>query len=200
LRIQKKECKIISRYKEYIESEVTEIEKNCLEHKNWKAFFIEDIFDIKSGVRLTKENMLEGKKPFIGSSAENNGITAFVSNENKSLDENTLGVNYNGSVVENFYHPYQCIFSDDVKRFHLKDIKNDKYVFLFMKNSILKQKIRFEYGYKFNEFHMKKTKIMLPAIEVNNKFIPDYQYMKIYMKKLEYRQIIRYLIYLGNKA
>ena len=34
-----------------------------------------------------------------------NGITNFVSNSNDSLDSNVLGVNYNGSIVENFYHP-----------------------------------------------------------------------------------------------
>ena len=64
--------------------------------------------------------MQSGTKPFIGASDSNNGVTAFVGNTNASEDRNVLGVNYNGSVVENFYHPYTCIFSDDVKRFVLR--------------------------------------------------------------------------------
>ncbi len=54
--------------------------------------------------------MKKGNKPFIGATDSNNGITAFVSNTNTSEDSNILGVNYNGSVVDNFYHPYKAIF------------------------------------------------------------------------------------------
>ena len=54
-----------------------------------------------------------------------------VSNTNNSLDRNVLGVNYNGSVVENFYHPYEAIFSDDVKRIHWQDERQeDRYTYL----------------------------------------------------------------------
>ena len=60
--------------------------------------------------------MVEGERPFIGATEFNNGITTFVSNTNKSFDSNVLGVNYNVSVVKSFYHEYECIFSDDVKR------------------------------------------------------------------------------------
>ena len=99
--------------------------KNILEEKvceiSWKNFWIEDICEIKSGVRLTKANQEIGLRPFVGASDSDNGVTAFISNKNKSLDANVLGVNYNGSVVENFYHPYEAIFSDDVKRLKWKD-------------------------------------------------------------------------------
>ena len=70
----------------------------------WKEFWTEDILDIKSGVRLTKLDQIDGNIPFIGTSNANNVVTGFVENTNKSLDRNVLGVNFNGSVVENFYH------------------------------------------------------------------------------------------------
>lgn len=54
--------------------------------------------------------MQSGTKPFIGASDSNNGVTAFVGNTNASEDRNVLGVNYNGSVVENFYHPIYLYF------------------------------------------------------------------------------------------
>lgn len=50
--------------------------------------------------------MIKGQKPFIGASDSNNGVTAFVKNTNTSEDRNVLGVNYNGSVVENFYQKF----------------------------------------------------------------------------------------------
>lgn len=80
-----------------------------LKTKRWGEFFIEDIFIIRAGKRLTKAKMKSGAIPFIGASDSNNGVTAYVSNTNDSLDSNVLGVNYNGSVVENFYHPYKAL-------------------------------------------------------------------------------------------
>lgn len=94
---------------------------NHFDKVDWKEIFLDEICDINSGVRLTKTNMHDGKVLFIGATDSNNGITNFVGNTNKSLDQSILGVNYNGSVVENFYHPYQCIFSNDVKRIAFKD-------------------------------------------------------------------------------
>ena len=130
------------RYKNYIQSIIKEVcSVESLENKRWKEFRIEYIFNIFSGVRLTKETQNEGKRPFAGATDSNNGITEFVSNTNESLDQNVLGVNYNGSVVENFYHPYETIFSDDVKRLHLKHYEDNKYVLLFIKSAILKQKV-----------------------------------------------------------
>lgn len=160
-----------------------------LNELEWKSFDLCEIFSIDAGVRLTKNDMIEGTRPFIGATDSNNGITAFVSNSNPSLDSNVLGVNYNGSVVENFYHPYECIFSDDVKRLHLLNHEDNKYVLLFMKSVILKQQVKYQYGYKFNGERMKKQKIMLP---VDKSGQPDYNFMENYMKMIENRLLSDY--------
>src|SRR5699024_8155346 len=148
----------------------------------WGQFTIDELFTISSGVRLTKKNMKAGKKPFIGATDSNNGITNFVSNINRSLDSNVLGVNYNGSVVENFYHPYEALFSDDVKRLHLRNHSDNKHVLLFFKTLILKQKPKFEYGYKFNGTRMSRQNISVP---INDEGNPDYLFMEQYMKRVE---------------
>ena len=164
---------------------------------SWKNFWIEDVCEIKSGVRLTKANQEIGLRPFVGASDSDNGVTAFVSNKNKSLDANVLGVNYNGSVVENFYHPYEAIFSDDVKRLKWKDeIYGNKYTYLFLKQMILSQKIKYAYGYKFNGERMKRQKVMLPVTETG---LPDYDYMTSYMQKQELEQIFKILNYLNKE-
>ena len=165
-----------------------------LENREWKAFRISDVFVIKSGTHLLKEDMNQGNKPFVGATDSNNGVTAFVSNSNNSEDENVLGVNWNGSVVENFYHPYKAIFSGDVKKLKFKEFEGNKYLFLFVKATILKQKERYSYGYKFNGQRMAKQNILLP---VSLKGEPDYEFMEQYMrhkeqeKQKEYQQFIQ---------
>lgn len=163
--------------------------------KKWLGFDISEIFNIRSGERLVKTSMKKGFKPFIGASNFNNGVTEFVSNYNNSIDSNVLGVNYNGSVVDNFYHPYKCLFSDDVKRFSLKEIDGNKYIYLFIKSAILMQKSKYEYGYKFNANRMEKQKILLP-VDLDGR--PDYEYMKQYMCNIEKKQISEYLKYIEN--
>lgn len=160
---------------------------------HWESFWLEDMVDIYSGVRLTKANQSFGRRPFIRSTDGNNGVTAFISNENNSLDSNVLGVNYNGSVVDNFYHSYNCLFSDDVKRFHFKkEGARNKYCYLFLKQSILKQKQKYAYGYKFNASRVKRQKIMLP---VNLYGDVDYDFMKKYMIIQEIKEIYKIVDY-----
>ena len=163
----------------------------------WKAFILSDIFTISAGKRLTKADMRQGSRPFIGATDSNNGITAWVENTNESLDSEVLGVNYNGSVVETFYHPYECIFSDDVKRLHLKnDVTASIHLMLFLKTMIIQQKIKFAYGYKFNEKRMQMQKIVLP---IDSEEQPNWEYMETYMQRLEQQQIVNYLSYIERK-
>ena len=135
-----------------------------LKSVKWKAFYINDIFSISAGKRLTKAVMDSGQIPFIGATDSNNGITNWIATPNSSFDKNVLGVNYNGSVVENFYHPYCCVFSDDVKRLHLRKCADNKYILLFFKTVILQQKIKYTYGYKFNGQRMERQKIYFPSM------------------------------------
>lgn len=154
-----------------------------LERRNWREFFFEDVLSIDSGKRLTKADMQEGVRPFVGASDSNNGITFFTSSVNESLDSNVLGVNYNGSVGFSFYHPYEALFSDDVKRVKWLDTKhNNRYTLLFLACIIHQQKNKYAYGYKFNGQRMKRQKILLP---VDSLGYPDWGFMKAYMKHQE---------------
>ena len=192
--MQTKEQEKIDTFKNYVAKRLDELknyqEVEPLTAKEWKEFEIENIFDIQSGKRLIKTEMIKGKMPFIGASDSNNGITGYVSNINSSLDKNVLGVNYNGSVGETFYHPYEAIFSDDVKRFSLKHTVENRHLYLFFKSIILKQIDKYQYGYKFNEGRMLRQKILLPT---NANGQPDYEYMEHYMKKIEYQKLTAFL-------
>ena len=134
--------------------------------------------------------MTKGTIPFIGATDGSNGITEFIGNKNASLDKNVLGVNYNGSVVENFYHPYKAVFSDDVKRLTFSKTDGNRHKYLFSKSVILMQKVKYEYGYKFNGERMKRQKIMLPTDKNGN---PDFAFMEQFMALLEYQKLKCYL-------
>jgi hypothetical protein len=192
--MRQKEQEKLDKFQSYIAKKI-ELTKNFTEveplnQKEWGEFFVEDVFNIKAGKRLTKADMKKGSMPFIGASDSNNGITNFIANTNSSLDSNILGVNYNGSVVENFYHPYKAIFSDDVKRLSLKEVEGNEFLYLFTKTIILKQKSKFRYAYKFNEERMSRQKLLFP---INKKAQPDYDYMENYIKKLEHKKLLKYL-------
>ena len=140
--------------------------------------------------------MRNGKIPFIGASDCNNGVTGFISNINASMDSNVLGVNYNGSVGESFYHPYTAIFSDDVKRLRFTNGDNNKQTLLFLKIALTMQKSKYAYGYKFNAHRMRRQMIMLPSCKNGE---PDYQFMDKYIEQLEIKQIVKYLECRTNK-
>lgn len=193
--IKERESQLVQKYKEFI-GEISQSGGVLTDLKSvkWKEFYINEIFTISAGKRLTKADMDNGNIPFIGATDSNNGITSWIATPNTSYDKNVLGVNYNGSVVENFYHAYGCVFSDDVKRLHLKNHSDNKYVLLFFKTIILQQKIKYTYGYKFNGQRMERQKILLP---VNAQGIPDYDYMEQYGKKMMLQRYQQYLDYIG---
>lgn len=192
---------LVERYKAYIKRRIAEIEEHreilTLDQMTWKAFLISDIFDIFPGKRLVAADTTPGNRPFIGALDNSNGVARFVNDTNASLDKNVLGVNYNGNgMVIGFYHPYECIFSDDVKRFHLKHHEDNAFVLLFMKVAILQQKSKFGYLYKFNAERMANTRIMLPVTDAG---APDYEYMEQHAKNLMLRKYKQYLAYLDSK-
>lgn len=152
-----------------------------LNEKEWEEFTLEDIFSVGAGKRLTNADKIDGDRPFIGATDNNNGVTGFVGNDNASLDENVLGVNYNGAPCIAFYHPYKCLFTDDVKRLHLQNHADDEHVLLFMKDIVMQQRAKYSYGYKFKEKRMLRQKLMLP---VDNDGKPDYGYMVQYASEM----------------
>ena len=156
-----------------------------------RPFFMEDILYIANGVRLTKANMAIGNRPFVGASEAGNGITEFVDNSNTSIDKEVWDVNYNGSVGFSFYHPYEALFSDDVKRVRWENENaNNKYTLLYLSTAIAQQRSKYAYGYKFNAQRTKRQIIMLPSLADGT---PDYAYMEQTMRVMEYEVLNEYL-------
>ena len=174
----------------------SEFSSSSLFRRNWKSYPINQIFDIHSGKRLESRNRKPGRRPFIGALDNSNGIAGFVADRNSSLDSNVLGVNYNGNgVCLGFYHPYECIFSDDVKRFHLKNNEGNEFIYLFLKVAIQQQKSKYGYLYKFNATRMARQSIMLPS---TNSGEPDFVFMETVGRAITLRLLKRQMDYINK--
>lgn len=189
------------KYMKYIKDSILElgdpVDLTALNDKNWGEFPLSDLFIVLPGKRLETRNKIPGNRPFIGASDNSNGITGFVGNDNSSKDSNVLGVNYNGAPCIAFYHPYECLFTDDVKRLHLRNYPDGKYIMLFFISVFAKQRSKYGYGYKFNEQRMLRQKLMVP---VTDNGTPDYFYMEQYVKNLMIHKYHQYLTFKENQA
>lgn len=137
----------------------------------WKEFEIGELFDVKKGKRLTKSDMEEGDTPFISSSEFFNGLTNRI-NKPAIFQKNTLTVNYDGSVGESFYQPFD-FWALDSCNVLIPKIKFDVKVGLFISTIIRNEKYRFNYGRKWTSTIMKKSPIFLP-IDKDNKINFDF--------------------------
>jgi len=155
--------------------------KFSLSDRKWKWFKYDELFEIKKGKRLTKENMTDGNTPFVGSSGFDNGVTSYIG-QKPIHGGNTISVTYNGSVAEAFYQPKDFWATDDVNVLYPK-FKLSSYNALFLTTLIRKEKYRFDYGRKWHLERMKESKIKLPVDKNGN---PDWQFMEDYIKSLPY--------------
>lgn len=144
----------------------------------WNWFKLGDIFVIKKGKRLTKENMFDGTIRYIGATDNNNGITQLISNDEHIHPANTITVSYNGSVAEAFYQDQNFWATDDVNVLYPK-FKLNKYIAHFITTIIKREKYRFNYGRKWYKELMINSLIKLPVDMSGN---PDWQYMEDYVK------------------
>jgi type I restriction-modification system DNA methylase subunit len=162
-----------------------------LEEKEWRAFPIDSIFKIESGCDIYDKERIEGKIPYITSSAENNGIKYFVSNMNSTYESNVIAVNRNGSVGYAFYHKYSALFSNDCRKLKMLNCPRDnEAVSLFMATQIMQQKEKYNYSLKMGTNRLSRQKIMLPIDDDGN---PDYLYMEQYIKNIFYKKAKEYL-------
>lgn len=154
--------------------------KLSLAGKEWKSFFIEDIFEINSGRDIYDKERIAGSTPYVTATANNNGIGYFIDNINETLESECLSVNRNGSVGYCFYHQYPALYGNDTRK--LRPKKKNKYVALFISLCITNQREKYGYGYKVGTARLKRQRILLPVDETNN---PDWQFMEEYMRQKE---------------
>lgn len=167
-----------------------------LADKQWKSFFIVDVFDtIQRGKRLKTADHLVGEVPYVSSSALNNGVDNFVSND-KGVRKfsDCLSLANSGSVGSSFYEPFEFVASDHIT--HLKNEDFNKYHYLFLATMTSRLSQKYNFNREINDKRISREIILLP---LNDKGEPDYEYMEKYSKNLLCKKIQRYIKYIENK-
>ncbi len=176
----------------------------AIDTTNWKEFVYSKIFDVKKGFYNKKpEHTYDGNIPFLGATERCNGVTEYYSVEdidmasktgdenNVNLEEklfpgNALCVTNNGSVGCAFFQPTTFTCSHDVNPLYILGGSFDMYSALFVATVIEMDKYRWAYGRKWRPERMVKSTILLPARIQNDEIVPDWEYMKNYIKALPY--------------
>lgn len=159
--------------------------------KKNKLFKITDIFCYERGKRFTEKEHISGDIAYISSTKENNGINNFVNPPERNIKGSLIKIYHNcmtlsnsGSVGYLFYHDYDFVASDHVTVMWIKD-KNvilNKYIALYLKPIFETMKYKYNFGREISNRNLDLEYITLP---VNDKDLPDWEYMENYIKDLE---------------
>lgn len=171
-------------FAEHLASLIVETEGHVVDTSKWKAFRVGDLFEIERGTRLTKADMSDGTIPFIGASSINNGITAFISNNEYLHDGHALTICYNGSVGETFLQTEPFWASDDVNVLRPKFSVSDE-ALMFVVPCLRSLRINYGYENKWTSAKLFGDKILLPATPDGS---PDWDYMEAYMCQVMKRE------------
>ncbi len=158
----------------------------------WHEFDVKEVFpDIMRGRRLKTDDHIIGEMPYVSSSAMDNGVDNFVSNDKGvRIFSNCLTIANSGSVGATFYHPYQFVASDHVTS--LANINFNKYIYLFIATVASRLSEKYSFNREIKDPRLQREKIMLP---IKDDGTPDYGFMEEYMRKVELCVLKRYKKY-----
>ena len=150
----------------------------------WKQFKYTDLFEMTRGRggKASDAKQNPGKNPYIGASAENNGVT-FWTSLNPTEAEGAITVSNNGSVGSAFYQNKPFLASSDVSVLRLKEKPLNEQIGLFIVTVIEQEKAKYNYGRKWGLSRMKESFISLP---VTSEGQPDYDLMERYINSLPF--------------
>lgn len=154
----------------------------------WKKFKYDEIFTMNrcAGLSTTEARKNSGSTPYVGASAENNGITDYSSHEPRYTG-NKITVASDGSVGEAFYQLNGFNGTTNVTVLDLKNHTLTPAIAMFLITLIRKEQFKFNYGRKWGITRMKESVIKLP---VTSKGTPDYDLMERYINSLPYSKYI----------
>ncbi|MDI6737556.1 MAG: N-6 DNA methylase [Nanoarchaeota archaeon] len=151
---------------------------------DWRDFKIVDLFDIKKGERLVKEERIEGNIPLITATSENNGVVAYISydefKDNKKIFQDKLTIDMFFNV---FYHNYEYFSDDNVHTLIPKNGSLNKYTCLFLVTILKKLQYKYDFGRQVRLQRLDLDEIKLPIDKKGN---PDWKFMENYVKSLPY--------------
>ena len=152
-----------------------------LTDREWRAFFIKDLFTISTGSIVPREQLAPGRMPRITATEQNNGVDSFTAPlEEKSFRMNAdcLSISFLGAV---FYQSNASSFDMKIHSLNLKNKTLGKHVGLFVATELRKQFAKFSYGNQLSSSTLLHQKFQLPSIDGS----PDWIFMSAYMRQEE---------------
>lgn len=165
--------------------------------QEWKEFKVSDVLQCDSTKLSIKDDLSEGRIPFISRSAENNGCDGYVEVDLEQITKcNCLTIGAEG--VYSFYQPVD--FATGNKVYQLRNEHMNPYIGLFLSTILNAEDYRYSYGRARILSKLKDEIIKLPIVHnedgtpfidrtyrySNQGYIPDWQWMADYIKSLPY--------------
>ena len=174
-------------FEEDSETDVKKNFKDELENREWREFKISNFFKNYHGIRLTKNNRIDGKTPLLTASEMNQGVSSFIDNLNMKTYHNAITVDMFG---HSFFHNYNCTGDDNIYFFQNNIISDN--VKKFIVQMINMNSSKFSYGKQFRQQFADNLKILLPVTSAGE---IDYEFMESYIQKLEDAKLDEYKKY-----
>lgn len=165
-----------------------------LKDREWRPFFIGDLFAVKRPKPRSEKQYQAGRIPFVASGNANNGVIrccAPMADETPDA-ENCITVSpVDGSA---FYQGFPFLGRGGAGSSILMLYNNhlNKYSGLFISKMVQITCSKYSYGRMGNQISIKREKIMLPIDEAGN---PDYAFMEQYVKEREQQLLRKYELF-----
>ena len=166
----------------------------CFDKLEWKEFNVTDVFNVKNTHNILSSEIAEnsGGVPYLCASAENNGVSSYISyNADFLEDGNCIFIGGKTFVVS--YQKYD-FFSNDSHNLalYLKDCEAEKSNQLYLATCIRKSLAhKYSWGNSISNAKIKGDKVMLPVRDG----APDYAAMQDFIsavQKLVIKDVVKY--------
>lgn len=164
----------------------------------WGLWTIGSLFNTKRVSGRIFESYDKGHLPYVTTSSQRNGVHGFVNAVEEDISfRNSLTISPIDGTI--FYHSFDFVGRGGAGSsiITLTNKYLNKYTGLFIKTAIeCSSKAKASYGVQLNGDRLKATKFKLP---INKDGDPDWDYMELYMKKIEYEKLKKIVDYLQKK-
>ena len=168
--------------------------KKSIQDIQWGEFEIGKLFTIEN-CKCSNVSLLEsGNMPYVGATNRNNGALKFVKSNEKLITKwNCIAFicDGEGSVCFSIYNYEDFIGSTTVKVGRNVNLNRNNAKFITTIANTVRNKYNF--GFKRNETHLKKEKLLLPKTKTDE---PDFEFMEQFMLQKEQEKLDQYQNYI----
>ena len=163
-----------------------------LNSRSYAEFKVSDLFIVKYGVNLELNACSECERDdadavnFVARTAENNGVSAYVSRIDDVTPQNPglISVAGGGSVLSTFLQNEPFYSGRDLYTLEAKDCISDE-AKMFIITVLEQNKYKYSYGRQAN----KTLPDILLKLPIDDEGRPDYQFMEDYIKSLHHKPL-----------